>query len=354
MRIRTIKPAFWSDEVVGRLSYAARLLFISTWSLADDEGRLRWHPAHVRAAAFVYDDLTLAEVSQIMSELTTAGLLVSYRVRDQQFAHVPTWKAHQKINRPSKSQLPPPFNEPSRSIHGALTEDSLNAHGALREGSLNPHGTLTEPSVNLDGPKKGPAKKTQRTPPFNEPSVSPHGALTEPSVSPHCRKGREGKGREERSSRARAREAGPTTEPNRDPAAATAATEKVYKLWAAALLPIPAQPMSAVEPFIAAACGVCDRMGLDPVVELGHVIDYCARSPWRTWSNGTDGLTVPRAIFGGIGKSKAADTVPLLRQQAAGWRRQQAGKTEAHEDAWRTRNAEALKRIKDRSQPSKE
>jgi hypothetical protein len=40
-RIRTIKPEFWEDEGNGRLSALARLLFIATFNMADDEGRLR-------------------------------------------------------------------------------------------------------------------------------------------------------------------------------------------------------------------------------------------------------------------------------------------------------------------------
>jgi len=33
----------------------ARLLFIATWNLADDEGILRWNVAYLRGHVFTYD-----------------------------------------------------------------------------------------------------------------------------------------------------------------------------------------------------------------------------------------------------------------------------------------------------------
>jgi hypothetical protein len=52
-RIRTIKPEFWEDDVIGSLSRDARLLFIATLNLADDEGLLRWSAAYLKASAFM-------------------------------------------------------------------------------------------------------------------------------------------------------------------------------------------------------------------------------------------------------------------------------------------------------------
>lgn len=38
MRIRQVKPAFWSDKVVARLPKPTRLAFVGLWMLADDAG----------------------------------------------------------------------------------------------------------------------------------------------------------------------------------------------------------------------------------------------------------------------------------------------------------------------------
>lgn len=40
-KIRSIKMEFWLDEKIGSLPPEARLLYIGTWSLADDNGVLR-------------------------------------------------------------------------------------------------------------------------------------------------------------------------------------------------------------------------------------------------------------------------------------------------------------------------
>jgi len=110
-RIRTVKPEFWEDEVVGLLPRDARLLFIATFNMADDEGLLRWTPAYIKANAFMYDDdLTVADVGKLMHCITDAGLLFPYigGIARQQMAVVVNFRKHQKVNRPQKSKLPPP------------------------------------------------------------------------------------------------------------------------------------------------------------------------------------------------------------------------------------------------------
>lgn len=110
-RIRTIKPEFWEDEVVGLLSREARLLFIATFNLADDEGLLRWTAPYIKASAFMYDDdLSIVDITKCMHELSDAGLLFPYigGVARQQLAMVVNFRRHQKINRPQPGKLPPP------------------------------------------------------------------------------------------------------------------------------------------------------------------------------------------------------------------------------------------------------
>ncbi|WP_282790852.1 HNH endonuclease signature motif containing protein [Streptomyces sp. CC224B] len=110
-RIRTVKPEFWEDELLGVVPRDARLLFIATFNMADDEGILRWTPAYIKAQAFMYDDdLGPKEVDQLMRTLTDTGLIFPYvgGVARQQMAVVVNFRKHQRINRPQKSKLPPP------------------------------------------------------------------------------------------------------------------------------------------------------------------------------------------------------------------------------------------------------
>lgn len=110
-RIRSIKPEFWDDDVIGALSRDARLLFIATWSLADDEGLLRWTPVYLKSQALMYDDdLSLDKVSKLMADLVNAGLVFPYLggASQQRLAMVVHFHRHQRVNRPQPSKLPPP------------------------------------------------------------------------------------------------------------------------------------------------------------------------------------------------------------------------------------------------------
>ncbi|MFG3136065.1 HNH endonuclease [Streptomyces sp. NPDC048211] len=106
-----MKPEFWEDELLGVMPRDARLLFVATFNMADDEGILRWTPAYIKAQAFMYDDdLSLKDVDQLMRCLTDTGLLFPYvaGVAKQQMAVVVNFRKHQRINRPQRGKLPPP------------------------------------------------------------------------------------------------------------------------------------------------------------------------------------------------------------------------------------------------------
>jgi 5-methylcytosine-specific restriction endonuclease McrA len=108
-RIRTIKPEFWEDEKVASLSLRARLLFIATWNMADDEGLLRWTPEYTKANAFIYEDCA-DELAEAMKELESARLVFPYKggKLQQRLAYIVNFRKHQRINRPQPSRLPAP------------------------------------------------------------------------------------------------------------------------------------------------------------------------------------------------------------------------------------------------------
>lgn len=118
-RIRTIKPEFWQDETIGTLSPSARLLFIATWNLADDEGLLKWTPQFVKASVFMYDDTITADTAaHLMNEVAEAGLVFPYAVRGgAQMAYVVNFRRHQKINRPQASRnIAPNPDDPATAL----------------------------------------------------------------------------------------------------------------------------------------------------------------------------------------------------------------------------------------------
>ena len=78
-RARNIKPAFFSNEILAELPPLARLLFIGLWCLADRKGRLQDRPKRIKHELLGYDDVTSAEVDQMLQQLHENGLLYAIR-----------------------------------------------------------------------------------------------------------------------------------------------------------------------------------------------------------------------------------------------------------------------------------
>lgn len=129
-RIRTIKPDFWTSEALSECSLSARLLFIGTWNFADDAGNLERSSKRLKMQIFPGDNL---EIEPLIQELITHGLLIEYSVSGKKYMHIPGFRDHQVINRPSKPSCPP--YDDSMNTHGVLTEDSLTeGKGRERKG----------------------------------------------------------------------------------------------------------------------------------------------------------------------------------------------------------------------------
>jgi len=99
-RIRSIKPQFWTSEQVAECSPNARLLFIGLWSFCDDGGV---HPAsemRLKMEVFPADPFSRDDMTTLINELITVGLLSYYRVDGRGFWRVSGWN-HQKIDQPT-------------------------------------------------------------------------------------------------------------------------------------------------------------------------------------------------------------------------------------------------------------
>ncbi|WP_414483216.1 DnaT-like ssDNA-binding domain-containing protein [Serratia marcescens] len=142
-RIRTVKPEFWTDEKVVECSIAARLLFIGLFNFANDKGCLERSPRRIKMQVFPADSM---DCEPLLQELITHGLLTEYSVNDVQYLHISGFLKHQKINRPSQTNIPVPpgFNENSVSNGNQCGNNSLNTHGVLSEDSMSNHGGFTD------------------------------------------------------------------------------------------------------------------------------------------------------------------------------------------------------------------
>jgi hypothetical protein len=134
-RIRTIKPAFFTSLTIARCSHTARLTFIGLWTHCDDEGRCVDNTLLIKAAVWPLER-TVKQVESDLDELAEEGLIDRYATESGRYLEVRNWREHQKINRPTPSDLPPLNGcESSLSTHGALSERAVSRHGALTEGS---------------------------------------------------------------------------------------------------------------------------------------------------------------------------------------------------------------------------
>jgi uncharacterized phage protein (TIGR02220 family) len=126
-RIRTIKPDFWTDEKIVELPMEVRLFFIGSWNFADDNGNLQRSAKKLKMQIFPADSI---DCEPLILELITHGLLTEYEVDGEKFLNIKGFKAHQVINRPSKTGLP---TLDERDLFESLNESSLT-EGKGREG----------------------------------------------------------------------------------------------------------------------------------------------------------------------------------------------------------------------------
>lgn len=110
-RIRTIKPELPHSESLGRVSRDARLLFMLMFTLADDEGRLRASSRLLASLLYPHDreetDLP-GLIDGWLRELSREECVIVYDIGDKQHIAFVNWLKHQKIDKPSRSKLPPP------------------------------------------------------------------------------------------------------------------------------------------------------------------------------------------------------------------------------------------------------
>src|ERR1044071_5327043 len=120
-RIRTLKPEAFQHRKVGRLSHVAFRLWIGMIAHADDAGRLVADPAQLRVLIFGYQEgMRTAHVARALQEVAASGLVRLYTSDGTPYADFPSWKDHQRIERPSDSKLPP--YQHSENGHRTLAE----------------------------------------------------------------------------------------------------------------------------------------------------------------------------------------------------------------------------------------
>lgn len=139
-RIRTIKPDSALSETLESVSVTAALLFARLPCFADDEGRMRYSPALVKAQIFpLRDEISRDDCGKAIGELAGAHLIHVYTAEGTKYLSICGFKEHQKVNRPQPSQLPAPpvLNHSAADIQEPINDDSVNVHGNTEESEEN-------------------------------------------------------------------------------------------------------------------------------------------------------------------------------------------------------------------------
>lgn len=95
MRIRTIKPGFFTHEEIAELSPLARILFIGLWCMADVAGRLEDRPKRIKIEVLPYDK---ADADALLNEIQGRGFIERYAVDGVRIIQVKNFEKHQRIS----------------------------------------------------------------------------------------------------------------------------------------------------------------------------------------------------------------------------------------------------------------
>lgn len=97
MRIRQVKPGFWTDVVISALPASARLFYIGLWMQADDSGWFRWDVPQIAAELYGFEPRTRRERNAVSfgDALEAAGRL---RRLDCGHAYIATLERHQRLS----------------------------------------------------------------------------------------------------------------------------------------------------------------------------------------------------------------------------------------------------------------
>lgn len=139
-RARNIKPALFTNEILGVGHPLCTLLFQGLWLLADKEGRLEDRPMRIKAEIFPYRE---ADVDAMLHWLAHKGFIVRYTANGKAYIEVVNFTKHQNPHKNEKDSEIPPISD------GCITSDFLGTRtetiGSARADSLSSDSDLLIP-----------------------------------------------------------------------------------------------------------------------------------------------------------------------------------------------------------------
>lgn len=93
MRARNIKPGFFKNDQIGKLTDTEKVFFIGLWCMADKEGYFEIRPGILAAEIFPYNrKITEKDIAKMLSNLISWDLIVSNGI----YGLIPKFSEHQR------------------------------------------------------------------------------------------------------------------------------------------------------------------------------------------------------------------------------------------------------------------
>ena len=137
MRIRTIKPEFWTHPLLAREADDVRLLAIGVLTYADDEGYFMADPVLMRNALWPYDE-TPERLRRTSGRLAEIGYIeLSTHPTHGMVGRVVNFLSHQRISHPTPSKIKAYFIPESFRNNSGIAPESLRPEGNREQGTGN-------------------------------------------------------------------------------------------------------------------------------------------------------------------------------------------------------------------------
>lgn len=162
-RMRYIKPEYWTDSVIVRLSPWARLLYIGTWNFAlCDHGHLEDDALQLKMKVFPADNV---DIDATLGELVAAGRITRLIGSDgRRYLHIARLDNHQKTD-PRFTPRCPACNDDALTSDDAPSETlpSLEENGRTLPNSPTLSDSLPQEGKGREG-RGGEGKSATRSP----------------------------------------------------------------------------------------------------------------------------------------------------------------------------------------------
>ena len=164
-RIRTIKPEFWKDEELSELPEITHLFAAALLNYSDDEGYFNANPALIKAELFPLREPS-RDIHGMLTELSNIGYLRLFRgSKGKTYGLVVNFEKHQKVNRPTPSKIKCliDFSDDSVIIHGCITAGKEQGTGKGKEQGTGKT-TLSGKPSEADSPLPAKSEAQDDTP----------------------------------------------------------------------------------------------------------------------------------------------------------------------------------------------